>query len=211
MARSGTVAKHRKPKGAYHHGDLRDALLAEALKLIEQRGASELSLRELARRLGVSSAAPYHHFANRTELLWALAMRGFERLEASMRAELESAGDVPTERLRAIGRGYLRFALAHPSQFRLMFQAGHGRVPPPEHREDGRAFGLLREVVICCLEHAGRAGEDPMPSVVAMWGGVHGIAALRLDGPLTHLGTPSEVSELCEQALGVLSRALAVR
>jgi AcrR family transcriptional regulator len=209
MAPSGSVAKHKKPPGAYHHGDLRDALLGEALKLIEQRGSAELSLREIARRLGVSSAAPYHHFANRTELLVAVAMRGFERLEASMRTELAQASEAPIDRLQAIGRGYLKFALAHPRQFRLMFQADEACVPPPAPREDGKAFQVLLDVVQSCLERAGRAGEDPMPSVVAMWGGVHGIAALRLDGPLAYMGTEDEVDALCDAALGVLSRALA--
>jgi AcrR family transcriptional regulator len=213
MAVSDSVAKkHRKPAGAYHHGGLREALLTEALKLIEQRGPDQLSLRELARRLGVSSAAPYHHFANRTDLLKALALSGFECLERFMREDMEQVGDSPNEHLRALGRGYLRFAMQHPFQFRLMFRSdpllqSHSH----EHADDG-AFGLLRDVVIACLKRAGRTEEDPMPSILAMWAGVHGIAALRLDGPLNKVvSSAEEVETLCQQALAVLGLALSAK
>ena len=205
------VAKHRKPAGTYHHGDLREALLTEALKFIEQHGLSELSLRDLARRLGVSPAAPYHHFANRTELLRALARHGFDKLDAVMREELGRVGEIPTDRLIALGRGYLRFAGAHPFHFRLMFRRECGPEVPPEIDPDREAFGLLRSVVIECLRYAGRASEDPTPSILAMWGGVHGLAALRLDGPLSSMGTSDEVEALCDHALRVLGLALSKR
>lgn len=202
------MAKHKKPSGAYHHGDLREALLSEALRLVEQRKASQISLRELARRLGVSSAAPYHHFADRVELLKAVALRGFERLEACMREELGRVEDSPGVVLRALGRGYLRFASQAPALFKLMFGIDCPIEPPHEQREDGRAFILLRDAVVACLNQAGRANEDPLPAVLAMWGGVHGIASLRADGPLAVLGSPEELNDLCERALGVLSRGL---
>lgn len=202
------VAKHRKPAGTYHHGDLREALLAEALKFIEQRGLAALSLRDLARRLGVSPAAPYHHFADRRDLLRALAEHGFGRLNASMREDLGRVGESPVDRLRALGRAYLRFATHHPFHFRLMFRTECGPQDAPTTDPASSGFGLLRDVVIECLKHAGRGAEDPMPSILAMWGGVHGLAALRLDGPLASLGSSDEVDALSNHALGVLALAL---
>lgn len=212
------MPKHRKPTGSYHHGDLREALLSEGLRVIEQKGLSELSLRDLARRLGVSSAAPYHHFANRTELLMALADAGFERLQAHMQEDLSKTGPSATDRLMALGRCYLRFAQRHPFQFRLMFRPDW---LPADHQKKGAScadpgdsgeggFELLKDVVTACLEEAGRKGEDPMPSVLAMWGAVHGIASLRLDGPLSEFGSEADVDELCERALEALGRGLKV-
>jgi AcrR family transcriptional regulator len=200
------VARNRKSASSYHHGDLRDALLAGALKFIEQRGLEDLSLRELARHLGVSSAAPYHHFANRTDLLRALALHGFEQFEIRMREERGRAGKNPLDRLRALGRVYLQFAANHPAYFRLMFRRDWAA--EPYALPGSKAFAVLRETVIECLEHGGRGGEDPTPSTLAMWGGVHGIAAICLDGPLADLGGPDKIDSLCEHALGVLVRAL---
>jgi AcrR family transcriptional regulator len=219
---AASVPKRRKPVGSYHHGDLREALLAEALRVIEHEGLSELSLRDLARRLGVSSAAPYHHFSDRTELLLALARSGFERLETQMRHELLDAGPTAADRLQALGRGYLRFAKQHPSHFRLMFRpdwlpegkplhAGHEGVKSGGDKTGDGSFGLLQQVVIECMQEAGTEGEDLMPSVLAMWGGVHGIASLRLDGPLAAFGGVGEVDDLCEQALEALGAGLKAR
>ncbi len=202
------MARHKKPSGTYHHGDLREALLSEALKLVDQRGSSQVSLRELARRLGVSSAAPYHHFGDSNAVLRAVAQRGFDRLQACMQEELGNVQDSPGPRLRALGRGYLRFAAHHPALFKLMFGVNCPLEPPHEKSEDGKAFALLRDAVVACLRRAGRDSEDPMPSVLAMWSGVHGMAALRADGPLAALGGPDEIDRLCEAALCVLSRGL---
>src|SRR6266850_4711197 len=96
---------------AYHHGDLRAALLQTAGKVLEKEGLGELSLRELARRAGVSHNAPYRHFPDRDSLLAALAAEGFALLENEMRG----LG------ARAMGEVYIRFALQHPQRFRLMF------------------------------------------------------------------------------------------
>src|SRR5689334_19621575 len=102
-------------KRSYHHGDLHSALLLTAGKMLEKEGLEALTLREVARRAGVSHSAPYRHFAEREALLAALAAEGFERLGAAQRKAAEAGG------LRAMGEAYVAFALENPQRFRLMF------------------------------------------------------------------------------------------
>jgi AcrR family transcriptional regulator len=187
-----------KKKTSYHHGDLRRALLAASVALIDERGIDALSLRELARRAGVSPAAPYHHFASREQLLAALALDGFEMLSDAMTRARESARGEPIERLRAIGEAYVQFALAHPSHFRLMFRPS--LVPARELPRGGapqRAFHVLLDGVADVLgatdlgASVGRSGL-----VLLAWSIVHGAAELLLDGPLARgLEDPSVRAE----------------
>src|SRR5436190_24145857 len=118
----------------YHHGNLRPALLAGAAKILEKEGVTALSLREAARRAGVSHNAPYRHFADRDALLAALAAEGFQMLGEAMRAHDG----------REMGEAYVRFALAHPERFRLMFG---GVLPMAKHpqlrQEAARAYEVL--------------------------------------------------------------------
>src|SRR5665811_739439 len=95
----------------YHHGNLRTALLAQAEHTVRERGVSELSLRELAREVGVSHAAPRRHFPDRQALLDALAVAGFDRLGTELRAALESAGESFQDRLQATAAAYIQFAV----------------------------------------------------------------------------------------------------
>src|SRR3954471_12975444 len=112
-------ARRKRP---YHHGDLRRTLLDTALKMVKEAGPGALSLRELARRAGVSHAAPYRHFASREALIGALAVEGFRGLGAEMQA---CAGDErdPMRRFRALGVAYVRYAVAHPGHFKVMFSS----------------------------------------------------------------------------------------
>jgi len=144
---------------AYHHGDLRAALLQAAGKVLEKEGLGELSLRELSRRAGVSHNAPYRHFPDRDSLLAALAAEGFEML-----------GDALEKRpRREMGEAYVEFALAHPQRFRLMFG---GTV---SGRHDPRAYeGLLKSFA--------DLGDDAPYAAAAAWGLVHGLSHLLLDG-----------------------------
>jgi len=145
---------------AYHHGDLRAALLQTAGKVLEKEGLGELRLRELARRAGVSHNAPYRHFPDRDSLLAALAAEGFEML-----------GDALEKRpRREMGEAYVEFALAHPERFRLMFG---GLLPHKNH--DARAYeGLLKSFA--------DLGDDAPYAAAAAWGLVHGLSHLLLDG-----------------------------
>jgi AcrR family transcriptional regulator len=140
----------------YHHGDLRAAILEAAGRMIEKEGLKGLSVREAARRAGVSHNAPYRHFPDREALLAALAAEGFREL-----------GKVLENRSgRELAEAYVRFALEHPQRFRLMFASG--RAHPDLRGQFGTAFAGL--------------GAGASVAAAAAWSLVHGLAQLLLDG-----------------------------
>src|ERR1700733_5513657 len=108
-------------KRAYHHGDLRAALVAAAVQILEKDGEGALTLREVARRVGVSAAAPYHHFADKHAILAAVGEEGFSHLADAMEEAQATSGPKTRDTLRAMGVAYVRFAVRHPSHFRVMF------------------------------------------------------------------------------------------
>lgn len=142
------MSTSRRATRTYHHGDLRASILRAAAELLEKRGVAALSLRDAARRAGVSHNAPYRHFSNRGALLAALAAGGFERLREDLAAAEHEGG------LRARGEAYIRFALAHPQLFRLMFGSGLSTDGDAGLREAAsRAFGGLQEAIAA---HSGK-------------------------------------------------------
>ncbi|MBU60048.1 MAG: TetR family transcriptional regulator [Alcanivorax sp.] len=179
-----------KSVSTYHHGNLRPALVEEGLALLAEKGGDGFSLRELARRVGVTANASYRHFANKDALLLALAAEGFRRLRAAQEAA-EAAADGPGRQLVAGGLSYLRFAHANPALFRLMFSgaaAAHrsGDNDDPELTEaSAAAFETLRQAVA----RTGLAGDDDgHHAALRAWAMVHGFSHLLLDGQLDHLG-----------------------
>lgn len=158
------------PDRAYHHGDLRDALVSAALAQLEAEGETALSLRAAARACGVSAMAPYRHFADKEALLEAVAARGFEDLAD----RLEAADAAPSEGVEALGAqgaAYVAFACARPALFRLMFMTA---APKPDGT---RAYRIL-EARVAALPHPAMPAED---LTLAAWSLVHGLAALILD------------------------------
>lgn len=151
----------------YHHGNLRPALLRAAGKILEKEGVAALSLRDAARRAGVSHAAPYRHFADRDALLAELAAEGFEMLADAMRGQ---AG-------KEMGEAYVRFALEHPQRFRLMFG---GALPMATHDHLRQAASATYEALV----HAFSELPKPELAAAAAWALVHGLAHLKLDGHL---------------------------
>ncbi len=172
----GKAAGARRP---YHHGDLRRALLATAARLLETDGPAALSLREVARATGVSQTAPYRHFADKEALLAALAADGFAELARRM-TEAEAGVDAPVERLRALGRGYVDFALAHPHVFRLMFgpEIPDRRAHPPLFAAATAAQEKLGAAIAACRRGLSRDAADERTALVAAWSLVHGLATL---------------------------------
>ena len=143
---------------SYHHGDLRAALLHSAGEMLEKEGLAALSLREVARRAGVSHNAPYRHFADRDSLLAALAAEGFQQFAEALEKRPR----------REMGEAYVEFALAHPQRFRLMF----GGV---QRGSDHRAYDALKKSFA-------DLGDGAEYAAAAAWGLVHGLAHLLLDG-----------------------------
>src|SRR6202042_3313978 len=120
-----------KAEKPYHHGELREALVAAGRKLLEEKGLRGFTLRECARRAEVSHAAPAHHFASIDDLLAEIATRGYHELTAAMENEAKRAKAEPTARLVAQGVGYMAFAAAHPALFQLMFTREASRFETP--------------------------------------------------------------------------------
>ncbi len=167
---------------AYHHGNLREALLERAAEVVAEGGIGALSLRSLARDLGVSHAAPSRHFADRAALLRSLAQLGFERNVEVMREGAEAAGDDPVARYRALGRSTVRFAVEHPALFRAMNHPEVRAQMDDALREAHQAFfRTLREGV----EEAQKAGwhpeADPGALVAFSIAGAMGTAELLID------------------------------
>lgn len=170
----------------YHHGNLKEEVIRAGLAMLEEGGTEAVSIREAARRIGVSSAAVFRHFANRESVLAALATRGFESLAADLR-EARRSDDTP---LQTMGVAYVGFALRQPGLFRLMFGGGllsQDRYPDLRSAST-TAFSLLEEVA------GSRAGHS-RDHAIARWARVHGLAHLALDGLLGEVG-PERVREL---------------
>ena len=189
-----TAAKRRPPKTAYHHGDLHRALVGAGLEIVRSGGVEALSLRAVARRAKVSHSAPYHHFRDKAELLAAVAAAGFEQLVASIDAQAaKSPPRSALDGLRAVGRGYLRYAVENPSIFRLMFRPE--LTQPANHpvllQAEALAFGKLMHTIAMCQQMGELPGSDPLPPSAICWSMVHGLAMLQVEQVLqeTPLGS----------------------
>lgn len=184
MTKPKPPPQSRSSKPPYHHGDLRRALVSAGLAIVGSEGIEALSLRAVARRAEVSHSAPYHHFQDKAELLAAVAAAGFEQLVAAIDAQAaESQARTALDALRAVGRGYLRFAVGHPAIFRLMFRPELTR--PAEHpvlvAAEALAFGKLLQTVAMCQQTGELPGHDPLPPSAACWSIVHGLAMLKVE------------------------------
>jgi AcrR family transcriptional regulator len=182
----------------YHHGNLRAALLAQAEQTLRQHGLDGLSLRELARQIGVSHAAPRRHFADRQALLDALAQSGFARLGAELRGAAERAGEDYEARLRATNLAYVRFAVNDAALLELMFAGKHREQAGALHEAADRAF-----LVILQLIEEGQAGDvlepgDPERIGLLLFATMQGIAALVTAG----IVAPEQVDSLVADAIG---------
>lgn len=193
-----------KAAGAYHHGELREALLDAAETLLAQRGAASLSLRDVARGAGVSHAAPYHHFAGLPELLAALAERSFQQLGAAMQAGVDAHPGDAREQLLAIATAYVDFARRRPARFRLMF----GPVLASRHQHPGldRAAEASFRVL---LEAATRfdAASGPLIALTG-WSLAHGLSHLSLDAAFAGLPLPGPLPEPAELVRLMSARVL---
>jgi AcrR family transcriptional regulator len=180
-----------KPKDGYHHGDLREALLAAAEEELDEKGVEGFTLRGCAKRAGVSHAAPAHHFKDAEGLLTALAAVGFARFTAAMTARQSAAPAEPRERLIALGLGYIDFAISEPALFRLMFASGRPDFDDPELQQIAmNSLGQLMQGVGAVRGSADPGDKAAMLDVAAAWSMVHGIADLALSGRMKFMDEP---------------------
>ena len=192
--------------GGYHHGNLRQALIDGAKELIAERGPDGFTLRELARRVGVSHTAAYRHFADQDALLAAVAGEGFRGLQAAFDAAVLAA-DGPVAAFAATGLAYVRFAIENPANFQVMFRMMDCDQPELD-AASASAYAVLEDQVRGAQE-AGFIREGPVEILaLTAWSTVHGLARLLVDGavdPAT-LGDPdavaAEVTTLLMTGLG---------
>ena len=165
---------------SYHHGDLREALIEAAMDALARGGESNVGLRQVARRAGVSPAAPYRHFKSRADLLAGVAAAGFRRFRETLLAA--QLGLPPAHHLAAMGQGYVAFARDNPALFRLMFSSGLDRGPDDDLKiAADAAFAPLVDAALR------EAGEDPFETALAAWALVHGLAHLLNDSNILHI------------------------
>jgi AcrR family transcriptional regulator len=163
----------------YHHGDLRAALIAEGLRLLALQEADALSLREVARGVGVSATSVYRHFPDKAALLTALAVEGLKTLGAEQ-ARADAAAGGGDAGFAATGRAYVRFALANPALFRLIFTTP--ALDKTSHGIGGSAAGAL--LLAHAMREAEHSGGEARVRVARSWALVHGLAMLMLDGQI---------------------------
>jgi AcrR family transcriptional regulator len=182
----------------YHHGQLRPALLAAAERSLREHGEAQLSLRELARAIGVSHAAPRRHFPDRRALLDALAEAGFQRLDAQLRAALADAGDDFVPRLRATVAAYIRFATEDAALLELMFTGKHRPGADRVVAAAGPSFTLMRDLIVQGQAAGELADGDPERVGTVLFATMQGIAAL-INGDLVGAEL---LDDLVETAVG---------
>ncbi len=193
MAGKKKAAQRRrrgKPR-PYHHGALQEALIEGAEALIAERGVDGFTLREAARRAGVSPAAPAHHFGDAAGLLTEIALRGYQELGRTLAAASARPGADPRERLREQGIAYVRFALAFPGRFKLMSRKDKLR---DDARLHAAAIAALAEFERALRAYAGAPADAPIDratfaALIGAWSTVHGFANLALEGRFEHIGT----------------------
>ena len=190
-------------RDTYHHGDLKRALTEAALGLVKDKGPKGFTLREVARRAGVSAAAPYRHFSDKAQLLAAAATQGFVQLHEALNAAAENT-DL-TRQVLDMGRAYVRWAVTHPDYYQVMFGAELDKSDKPELLAAGaRAFGDLLDVIVRCQEANLLPAGDPRDFAGPTWSLLHGIASLTIGSDFSHVGIRENPQALAERAVRAL-------
>ena len=194
------MTKYNKEKTAsYHHGNLRNALIKAGVEILEQEGDGALSLRKVARKVGVSHAAPYRHFANKELLLAAIAEEGFRKLEKKMNEAIAEFQGDSRDQLTDLGWAYIQFSIENPNHLRVMFTDFSEAC----ELETGNTFDLLVQTIRIGQDANDIVTGDLMPLALTLWSTVHGLAVLLIENriPAVTLGaiTAEEVARSCLQ------------
>jgi AcrR family transcriptional regulator len=204
-----TPRVRHKPSGHYHHGDLRRALLDATLAIVAREGTTGLSLRAVARRVGVSPQASYNHFRDRAALLSAAAEEGLLELARRLREARDTARG-PGERLEATGIAYVAFASSHAAHFRLLSSPdlAEKRTDPALSAAYEQAFGVLLGAIEECQKVGVVRTGDTRAFALAAWATVHGLAWLVVDGQLAIARVAGDASEVARRMVRVLFKGL---
>jgi AcrR family transcriptional regulator len=180
-----TRGRRRKAPVRYHHGDLRRALLVEAARTIHKDGVEAFTLRSVGERLGVSRTALYRHFADKSALLAAVAREGFQRFGADLTQAWTGAGG-GVAGFNAMGTAYVRFAMENSAHYRVMFGdfLNLSACDPELKADASAAFQVLMSALVALREQGLARPDDPLQQAHFIWGSVHGIAMLAIDGQL---------------------------
>ena len=195
----------------YHHGHLREALIDEACKQIEQEGAISLNLSKLAQKIGVSQPAVYRHFPNKQALAISVARRGLEQLAEDLRQATKEVKNDPFEGIRAITKAYIGFALNHTEITRMIFSMKE-RTAEPDLYNASKAAAVP---IFFIVEEANRCdslrNNDVEKTVRIIWAAIHGLAMLLMDEQMPFVTqSPSELSEYIEATARALHVGLFV-
>ena len=190
-------------KPAYHHGDLRQALVTAALELLDESGDTDLSLRAVARRAGVSPAAPYRHYADREALDSAVAAVGYRELAGRL-AAAHPYPSTPDE-LASVAIAYVQFALERPALFRIMFGE-----PCDRDNEERAEAAVAVSLYVRAIAERIFPEADPDALATAIWALVHGLAFLYLDGRLD-ASSPAAVAERVSATVEALIGGISAR
>jgi AcrR family transcriptional regulator len=195
----------------YHHGNLRAALLEAALRAISEDGPEAFTLRDVARRAGVSPAAPYRHFRDKEELLAAVAGECAERLGATVAEAAMKAPNDALEQFRSTGIAVVQFAVAHPEHFRALAIPGIAARMPAEHRTQIEAWNAAQRTALAAAQKAGAVAPIPLDELcLAANALVHGLGHLIVEGQLGDV-SPARAKQLAVAVTGVLGLGLLPR
>jgi AcrR family transcriptional regulator len=176
------------PQNTYHHGDLKNALIEAGIDILTKEGVSALSLRKVARKAGVSHAAPYAHFADKQALVAAISTSGHEKIYKRIVGILEQYPDDPLRQLVETAWAYARFGFEEPDHFRITFSGvvERERDYPSLVEMAAKNFELVRTLVMRCQEAGILNPGEPDLVVVGAWGLVHGLVSLVQQGQVSH-------------------------
>ena len=176
------------PSKKYHHGDLKNALIKAGVEILAKEGVGGLSLRKVAQRAGVSHSAPYAHFPDKQSLIAAISTEGFNQLYNELEAAIYPHAKSPKKQLVEGAQVYVRFALKNSDTFKIMFSGVLEKEKdyPSFVEISSKTFKLVMEVVQAC-QNAGVLPTAPANLMaVSVWGQVHGIVSLALEGQISH-------------------------
>lgn len=199
---------HRKP---YHHGNLKAALIEKALEIIKEEGVAALSLRKAARRVGVSHAAPAHHFGDLSGLLGAVSRKGFELLLQKMdNVEKEIFSSDPMGLLKRVCLSYINFALEHTCYFKVMYNSRLTEDAARRELDQGnqKVYRRLANCVMKCQKSGSIKAGNPMHMGIFVWTSIHGYATLAVDGQMRPDDTQPMDSDIKAVIIGMISAGL---